>query len=57
MIVDVEEIRKDHPFPNEELMLIMKWNKEGILPVEEIAIISNLIHKYLNLRSDVFHDY
>lgn len=48
---------KEHPFPNKELMLLMKWNSEDEIPPEEIAIISNLIHKYLNLRSDVFHDY
>jgi len=49
--------KKEHPFPNEELNLIMKLNKEGKIPVEEVAILSNLIHKYLNLRADVFHDY
>jgi hypothetical protein len=54
---DIEEKIEDHPFPNEELFLIMKLNKEGKIPIEEIAVISNLIHKYLNLRADVFHDY
>jgi hypothetical protein len=48
---------KEHPFPNEELMLILKWNKEEKIPIEEIAVMSNLIHKYCKLRSYVFQDF
>lgn len=47
---------KEHPFPNAELLLIAKLNKEQLISVEDIALISGLLHKYLNLRSDVFHD-
>lgn len=53
----MKEKQVDHPFPNEELNLIMKWNREGVIPVEDVAVISNLIHKYLNLRADVFHEF
>lgn len=50
-----EEINeKEHPFPNQELNLIIKLNKEKLIPVEDIAIISQLLHKYLNLRTDMF---
>lgn len=58
MKIDLNEEEKpeNHPFPNRELRLILKWNQEGKIPVEEIAIVSNLIHKYLNLRAGVFHD-
>ena len=49
--------QKEHPFPNKELELIMKLNKELLIPVEDIAVISELLHKYLNLRAHVFHDF
>ena len=42
---------------NSELQLIMKLNKEQKIDIEDIALISQLLHKYLNLRADVFHDY
>lgn len=48
---------KEHPFPNKELELISKLNKEMLIPVEDIALISGLLHKYLNLRADVFHEF
>lgn len=48
---------KDHPFPNEELKLIIKFSQEKTINVEDVEILSNLILKYLNLRSEVFHDY
>ena len=52
-----EEIdQKEHPFPNKELQLIMKLNKELLIPVEDIALISQLLHKYLDLRAHVFHE-
>lgn len=52
-----KEIRSsDHPFPNKELELMMKLNKEEILNKEDYEVISNLLHKYLNLRADVFHE-
>lgn len=50
-----EESQSDHPFPTSELALVMMLNKEKILPVEQVAIISNLIHKYLNIRSAYFY--
>lgn len=46
----------DHPFPNKEIELMMKLHKDNILSKEDYEIISNLLHKYLNLRADVFHD-
>ena len=47
---------KDHPFPNKEILLMLKLNKEESLSKEDFEIISELLHKYLNLRSDVFHE-
>jgi hypothetical protein len=46
----------DHPFPNEEIKLLMKIHKEDLLKKEDYEVISNLLHKYLNLRADVFHE-
>lgn len=57
MKVSKKERKEDHPFPNEELNLILKLNKEQKIPIEDIAKLSNLIHKYLNLRAEVFHDF
>lgn len=47
---------KEHPFPNLEIQLISKLNKEKLISAEEIDLISGLLHKYLNLRADVFHN-
>lgn len=47
---------KEHPFPNEELWLIQKLQKEEKINEEDIEKLSNLLHKYLNLRADVFYD-
>jgi hypothetical protein len=52
---ELEKI-EDHPFPNAELNLIMKLNNEGLIPVEDIALISGLIHKYIKIRTQVFHE-
>lgn len=57
MKVSKKETKEDHPFPNEELNLILKLNKEQKIPIEDISKLSNLIHKYLNLRAEVFHDF
>jgi hypothetical protein len=46
----------DHPFPNKELMLIQKLHNENSLSKEDFETISELLHKYLNLRADVFHE-
>jgi len=52
-----EEVNeKDHPFPNEEFALIMKWNQEQKKDVEDVIMVSNLLHKYLNLRAYIFHN-
>lgn len=51
------EKAEDHPFPNEELKLIMKLNEELKIDIEDIALISQLLHKYLNLRASVFHEF
>jgi len=56
-MIDKKFCELDHPFPNKELQLIMKLNKEQKIDIEDIALISQLLHKYLNLRADVFHDY
>ncbi len=51
-----EEILESiHPFPNKEIQLISKLNKESLISIEDIALISDLLHKYLDLRADVFH--
>lgn len=49
-------VKSDHPFPNAELRLIEKLNKELLIPIEDIDLISQLIHKYLDLRADFFYD-
>jgi hypothetical protein len=49
------EKAEDHPFPNKELELLMKLNSKGALSKEDFEVISELLHKYLNLRADVFH--
>lgn len=46
----------EHPFPNEELELVLRLNHKMLIPMEDIALIANLIHKYLNLRGEVFHE-
>ena len=48
---------KEHPFPNVELLLIQKLHQEGCISIEDIEKLSNFLHKYLNLRADVFHEY
>ena len=50
-----KDSENDHPFPNKELALIMKYNQTAQIPIEEVAIISNLIHKYCNLRAAYFY--
>lgn len=47
----------DHPFPNEELNLIMKLQREEKITSQELETISNLLAKYLDLRADAFHDF
>lgn len=49
-------VESEHPFPNKELMLLQKIHKEELLSKEDFEVISELLHKYLNLRADVFHD-
>lgn len=51
-----KERAEDHPFPNKELQLLMKLNSEATLSKEDFEIISELLHKYLNLRASVFHE-
>ena len=46
----------DHPFPNEEIKLMIKLNTEKTLSKEDFETIQKLLHKYLNLRADVFFD-
>lgn len=52
----MQESINDHPFPNKEIELLMKIHKENLLNEEDYRIISDLLHKYLNLRADVFHE-
>lgn len=51
-----EFCRLEHPFPNKEILLMQKLHKEESLSKEDFETISELLHKYLNLRADVFHD-
>jgi hypothetical protein len=51
-----EFVKLDHPFPNEEILLVQKLHQEGKISKEDLEKISNLIHKYLNLRADVFYE-
>lgn len=48
---------EDHPFPDEELNLLMKIRKSNILTEDERKLLSDLIIKYLDLRAFVFHDF
>jgi len=48
--------RLEHPFPNDEIRLIDKLHKENVLEKQDFETICNLLHKYLNLRADVFYD-
>lgn len=55
LILDAENFKEeDHPFPNKELALIMKMNRDGVEPIEDIAVFSHLIGKYLDLRNSIF---
>lgn len=47
---------KEHPFPNEVLLLMSKIHKDRLLDKEDEEILSNIVIKYLNLRSDVFRE-
>lgn len=49
-------VKLDHHFPNKEILLMQKLHKEDKLSEEDLETISNLLHKYLNLRADVFYD-
>ncbi len=46
--------REQHPFPTEQLNLIMDLNESSELSIEEIACFSQIIHKYCQLREYVF---
>jgi len=48
--------KKEHPFPAKEINLLMKLNRDQLIPIEDISLISGLIDKYLKLRSEVFYD-
>jgi hypothetical protein len=48
--------RIEHPFPNDEIRLMEKLHKEKILSEKDFETIAKLLHKYLNLRADVFYD-
>jgi hypothetical protein len=46
----------DHPFPNKEIKFLGKIYKEKLLSEEDYNIVAELLHKYLNLRADVFYE-
>lgn len=46
----------DHPFPNEEILLMQKLYHEEKIDKSDLEKLSNLLNKYLNLRADVFYD-
>lgn len=46
---------EDYPFPNAIISLLLDLNASQTLPVEKIALISDLLHKYLSLRSQHFY--
>lgn len=46
--------REEHPFPIEQLNLIMDLNESSELSREEIALFSQIIRKYCQLREYVF---
>lgn len=48
------QIRKqEHPFPHEELKLIERFSKSGFIDKEDVATISHLLSKYLDLRAEL----
>lgn len=47
----------EHPFPNKEMYLLMKLNKNQTLNKEDFELLANLLRKYLDIRSHVFHQY
>jgi len=51
-----KERAEDHPFPNVELNLIMNLGNKRTITKEELEIISNLLRKYLGLRTSFFHE-
>lgn len=53
----MKEKASDHPFPNEELNLIMKLQREDKITSQDLETISNLLAKYLDLRASVFHEF
>ena len=46
---------KHHPFPLDEIQLVARITDENTLPNYDILLITQLLHKYLNLRASVFH--
>lgn len=50
-----EDFKGNHPFPNKEIVLIEKLNREKNLDAMEIETLSQLLQKYLELRSQIFH--
>lgn len=44
---------KEHPFPHEELKLIERFRKSGFIDKEDVATISHLLSKYLDLRANI----
>lgn len=52
----MEILEKDHPFPNDELMLLMKLKKENLIPIKDLELILSLLAKYLHLRSHIFNE-
>lgn len=49
--------KKEFPFPNEAIKLLMKIHSQSLLSHTDYFIISNLLERYLELRTKVFHEY
>ncbi len=48
--------KNDHPFPAEEITLFETLYAENKIDKYDLDILHTLLHKYLSLRSDVFHE-
>ncbi len=48
--------KNDHTFPTEEIRLFETLYAENKIDKYDLDILHTLLHKYLSLRSDVFHE-
>lgn len=52
-----KSIAEEHPFPHKELEFIRKLNIDKTVPFEDISVLLDLVHKYLDLRAELFYEF